>query len=59
VTLDETKLDDDAKFAADLAANRARKRRSVWMTVGLLAFVVLIFVITVAKLGAGVLVRDL
>lgn len=38
---------------------KARKRRSVWTALALGAFVILIFVITVAKLGANVLVRDL
>ncbi|MEZ5939153.1 MAG: hypothetical protein R3C52_13200 [Hyphomonadaceae bacterium] len=39
--------------------DRARKRRSAWIAIGLFAFVILIFVITMTKLGANVLVRDL
>lgn len=38
---------------------QARKRRSQWMTLALLTFVILIFVITMTKLGANIMVRDL
>ncbi len=38
---------------------KARKRRSHWIALALFAFVILVFVITMARLGANVLVRDL
>jgi hypothetical protein len=38
---------------------KARKRRSHWMALALFTFVILLFVITMTKLGANVLVRDL
>ena len=38
---------------------KARKRRSHWIALALFTFVILVFVITMAKLGANVLVRDL
>jgi hypothetical protein len=38
---------------------KARKRRSHWIALALFAFVILVFVITMTKLGANVLVRDL
>ena len=38
---------------------QARKKRSQWTAIALFAFVILIFVITMTKLGANVLVRDL
>jgi hypothetical protein len=37
----------------------ARKRRSQWTALALFAFVILIFVITMTKIGADVVVRDL
>ena len=37
----------------------ARKRRNVWIAVSIVAFVLLVFLITVAKLQAGVLDRPL
>jgi t-SNARE complex subunit (syntaxin) len=41
------------------AQKKARKRRSQWIALALFAFVILIFVVTITKLGANVLVRDL
>lgn len=38
---------------------RARKRRNLWIALSIGAFVVLVFLITVAKLQAGVLERPL
>lgn len=38
---------------------KARKRRNVWIALSVGAFVVLVFVITLAKLGAGVVDRPL
>jgi hypothetical protein len=38
---------------------KARQRRSRWIALALGAFVILIFVITLTKLGANVLVREL
>jgi hypothetical protein len=37
----------------------ARKRRNLWIALGVGAFVVLVFLITVVKLQAGVLERPL
>jgi hypothetical protein len=41
------------------AQEKARKRRSHWIALALFTFVILVFVITMTKLGANVLVRDL
>ena len=41
------------------AQEKARKRRSQWIALALFTFVILVFVITMTKLGANVLVRDL
>lgn len=38
---------------------RARKRRNRWIAFSILAFVVLVFLITLARLQAGVLDRPL
>jgi hypothetical protein len=38
---------------------KARKRRNLWTVLALLGFIALVFVITLTKLGANVLVRDL
>lgn len=38
---------------------KARGRRSLWIALALVVFVALIFIITVTKLGANVMVRDL
>jgi hypothetical protein len=38
---------------------KARKRRNQWTALALVAFMILVFVITLTKLGADVLVRDL
>ncbi len=38
---------------------KARKRRNVWIALSIAAFIVLVFAITLAKLGAGVLERPL
>lgn len=38
---------------------KARKRRGQWIALALFAFVILVFVITMSKLGANVVVRDL
>lgn len=38
---------------------RARKRRNLWIALSIGAFVVLVFLITIAKLKAGVLERPL
>jgi hypothetical protein len=37
----------------------ARKKRSQWLAIALFAFVIIIFVLTMTKIGANVLVRDL
>ena len=37
----------------------ARKRRGQWIALALFAFVILVFVLTMTKIGANVLVRDL
>ena len=37
----------------------ARKRRSQWIALALFAFVILVFVLTMTKIGANILVRDL
>ncbi|MGE0292644.1 MAG: hypothetical protein AB7P97_09830 [Hyphomonadaceae bacterium] len=37
----------------------ARKRRNLWIALAIAAFVLLVFLITVAKLQAGVLDRPL
>lgn len=37
----------------------ARKRRGQWIAIALFAFVIVIFVLTMTKMGANVLVRDL
>ena len=38
---------------------KARKRRGQWLALGLLTFVILIFMLTMTKMGAQILVRDL
>jgi hypothetical protein len=38
---------------------KARKRRNIWIAVSLGAFMLLVFLITLAKLQAGVLERPL
>ncbi|MGE0044970.1 MAG: hypothetical protein AB7J28_03350 [Hyphomonadaceae bacterium] len=38
---------------------RARKRRNMWIALSLIAFMALIFIITLAQLRAGVLDRPL
>lgn len=38
---------------------KARRRRGQWIALALFAFVILIFVITMTKIGANVVVRDL
>jgi hypothetical protein len=38
---------------------RARKRRNIWLALSIAAFVVLVFAITLTKLGAGVMDRPL
>jgi hypothetical protein len=38
---------------------KARRRRSQWIALALFTFVILVFVITMTKLGANVMVRDL
>jgi len=38
---------------------KARRRRSMWTALALGGFIVLVFLITLTKLGADVLVRDL
>lgn len=38
---------------------KARDRRGQWIAIALFAFVIVIFVLTMTKIGAGVLVRDL
>ena len=37
----------------------ARKRRSQWTALALFAFVIIVFIITMTRLGADVVVRDL
>lgn len=41
------------------AEQRARRGRNIALALGLLIFVVLVFLVTVVKLGANVLVRPL
>lgn len=38
---------------------KARRRRGQWLALGLFAFVILVFVLTMTKIGAQILVRDL
>jgi hypothetical protein len=38
---------------------KARRRRNLWIAICLLAFMVLVFVVTLARLKAGVLDRPL
>lgn len=38
---------------------KARNRRGHWLAIALFAFVIVVFVLTMTKIGAGVLVRDL
>jgi hypothetical protein len=38
---------------------KARKRRGQWLALGLFAFVILVFMLTMTKMGANILVRDL
>jgi hypothetical protein len=38
---------------------KARKRRGQWIALGLFAFVIIVFVLTMTKMGANILVRDL
>lgn len=38
---------------------QARKRRGQWIALALIAFVILLFTLTMTKMGAQVLVRDL
>ena len=38
---------------------KARKRRGQWMALALIAFVIIVFTLTMTKMGANVLVRDL
>ena len=37
----------------------ARKRRGQWMALALLAFVIIVFTLTMTKMGQAILVRDL
>jgi hypothetical protein len=37
----------------------ARKRRGQWLALALIAFVIIVFTLTMTKMGAGILVRDL
>ena len=37
----------------------ARKRRGQWMALALIAFVIIVFTITMTKMGQSILVRDL
>jgi uncharacterized Tic20 family protein len=38
---------------------KARQRRSIWMALALFSFVILVFLITMTKVGAQIMVRDL
>jgi hypothetical protein len=38
---------------------KARNRRGQWIAIGLFAFVIIIFVLTMTKMGANIMVRDL
>jgi hypothetical protein len=38
---------------------KARKRRGQWLALGLFVFVILVFMLTMTKMGANILVRDL
>jgi hypothetical protein len=38
---------------------QARKRRGQWIALALFAFVIIVFALTMTKIGAGVMVRDL
>ncbi len=44
-------------LAADPQARRARSRRNLAIAVGLLLFMVLVFVVTVARIGGNVVDR--
>ena len=46
-------------YADDPAARRARSRRNFAIAAGLILFVVLVFAVTVAKLGANVVNRPI
>lgn len=46
-------------YADDPAARRARSRRNLAIAAGLVLFVVLVFVVTLAKLGANVIARPI
>lgn len=50
--------EQDLKPLTEAEAN-ARRRRGRWITLALFAFVILIFAVTISKLGAAVLVREL
>ena len=39
--------------------SKARKRRGQWMALALIAFVIIVFTLTMTKMGANILVRDL
>lgn len=41
------------------AEAKARSKRSLWLALALIAFVLLVFTLTMTKMGANILVRDL
>ena len=45
---------DDARAAAQMAVKKARDGRNVALALGLVAFVVLVFVVTLVRLGGNV-----
>ncbi len=51
--------DDENPIPMTEAEAQARRRRSRWMALALVGFVLLIFAITISRLGAAVLVREL
>ncbi len=48
-----TQPDDDDPFAEGAAAAKARRMRSAMIAVGLVAFVIIIFAVTMLKLAAN------
>jgi hypothetical protein len=51
-------LDPKNPFGESEAAARARRRRNIVLALGLVAFVILIFVVTLVKLKGNVLVGN-
>lgn len=47
------------RVTLSLEQTTARRRRGQWIALALFAFVILVFVLTMTKMGANILVRDL